>query len=149
MKAKAPEKATTQKKESLLDVKKMTSIGIRMSRLKVPWTEVGDAILTLDSKALGNAEDIQMILACLPGDDDKTKLKVWLVLCVHSSLRLSGFVDHQCMYAYIYTWFVCVLGCSCSACCTIADTEDIQTNAACSPVGDDKTQLKVWLVLCK
>lgn len=77
-KATTKDKKASGKKEqvNILELKKVTGIGIRMSRLKVPWQEVGDAIVALDSKALETAEDVQTIMACLPDADDKKKFQV-------------------------------------------------------------------------
>lgn len=78
MKAKTPAKSAASdkpKQVNLLDLKKCTGIGIRMSRLKVPWPDVAAAILSLDSRAFENADDVLTVLACLPTDEEKTILQ--------------------------------------------------------------------------
>eukprot|EP00879_Flechtneria_rotunda_P013653 GHRR01014263.1.p1 GENE.GHRR01014263.1~~GHRR01014263.1.p1 ORF type:complete len:984 (+),score=468.20 GHRR01014263.1:955-3906(+) len=63
---------------NLLDLKKCTAIGIRMARLKVPWPDVGAAILALDPKAFAGADDIMTVQQCLPSEDEKGVLQGYL-----------------------------------------------------------------------
>ncbi|KAF8060333.1 FH6 [Scenedesmus sp. PABB004] len=65
------------KQVTLLDLKRCTAIGIRMARLKVPWPEVGAAILSLDGAALGSAEDVATVVQCLPTPDERTTLEAY------------------------------------------------------------------------
>ncbi|KAK9830554.1 hypothetical protein WJX72_012430 [[Myrmecia] bisecta] len=72
-------KATTAaKKLAVLDLKRATAIGIRMSRLKVPWEHMRTAIVTLDGDAFRNADDVRTLLQCVPTDDERKMLDSYI-----------------------------------------------------------------------
>lgn len=72
----AEKREAAPKQVTLLDLKKCTAIGIRMARLKVPWQQAADAILSLDPVAFASAEDVNTIVQCLPSDDERSMLQV-------------------------------------------------------------------------
>lgn len=75
---KAPKETAAPKKVSVLDMKRLTAIGIKIARLRVPWQEVRDAILRLDEKAFTTAEDIQAVLQCIPTDEEASALQAFV-----------------------------------------------------------------------
>eukprot|EP00854_Cymbomonas_tetramitiformis_P007410 gene7410-8823_t len=77
---KAGKKGNVQK-VSLLSLKRATQIGILMSRLRVPWQEVAEAVLTLSSVAFTSEEDVETLIKCVPTDDEENILQAHMQTC--------------------------------------------------------------------
>ncbi|KAK9800865.1 hypothetical protein WJX73_002751 [Symbiochloris irregularis] len=75
-------KGSTAKQLAVLELKRATTIGIRMARLRVPWEAVSIAIETLDPAVFCSAEDVHTVLACLPTEEERALLD--------SFVRLGG-----------------------------------------------------------
>ncbi|KAK9832732.1 hypothetical protein WJX81_005524 [Elliptochloris bilobata] len=70
--------AAVGKQLAVLDLKRATAIGIRMSRLSLPWREMADAVRRLDPAALSSADAVHAVAACVPSADEARLLAAHL-----------------------------------------------------------------------
>ncbi|KAA6421764.1 MAG: formin domain containing, partial [Trebouxia sp. A1-2] len=80
-----------RQKLAVLDLKRATAVGIRMSRLRVPWQRIPHAIIKLDFKAFQTADDVRAVLQCVPTQDEANLLQSY----VRAGGKLEGLSDAE------------------------------------------------------
>ncbi|KAL0049978.1 hypothetical protein WJX82_001917 [Trebouxia sp. C0006] len=83
--------STARQKLAVLDLKRATAVGIRMSRLRVPWQKIPHAVIKLDSKAFQTADDVRAVLQCVPTQDEANLLQSY----VRAGGKLEGLSDAE------------------------------------------------------
>eukprot|EP00891_Asterochloris_glomerata_P002244 jgi/Astpho2/2244/fgenesh1_pg.00040_%23_71_t len=67
-----------RRKLAVLELKRAENIGIRMSRLRVPWQQVEQAIIRLDPAVFHSLEDVETVLQCVPTEDEQKLLQSYV-----------------------------------------------------------------------
>ncbi|KAL0027450.1 hypothetical protein WJX77_001937 [Trebouxia sp. C0004] len=83
--------STARQKLAVLDLKRATAVGIRMSRLRVPWQSIPHAVIKLDSNAFQTADDVRAVLHCVPTQDEANLLQSY----VRAGGKLEGLSDAE------------------------------------------------------
>jgi hypothetical protein len=86
----APGSARPTPRGGVLDLKRATAIGIRLSRLGLPWDMVPPAAAAADAELLGGAEGVHAVLQCLPSEEEMRVLRSYVEGGGEESLGVAG-----------------------------------------------------------
>lgn len=68
------QRAGSQLRTTVLDMRRATAVGITMSRLACSWQEARAAMYAMDAKVFPSAEEVAAVRKCLPSDDERERL---------------------------------------------------------------------------